>query len=143
MVSWLRLACLLSIVITGCGRSTTVTGRVTYDGKPVAKGAITFVPADGQGPTCGVTIADGRYQVQLSPGKKIVQIVETRTSDHIPSREELNRAQVKLKAGGGDDFAGTIPPNAEGNNAAIDVKPGGQTIDFSLRRPAAASAAPL
>jgi hypothetical protein len=40
----------LVLLSSGCGSSTaTVTGEVTYDGKAIGDGYITFTPADGKG----------------------------------------------------------------------------------------------
>lgn len=128
----------IAMLAAGCGDSTTVTGQVTYEGKPVQKGAISFLPADGQGPSCGGSIANGRYTAQLSPGKKIVRIVETKVTDHILTREEIEQAAAKQTQAGGrveDDEA--VPPNAEGNNTEIEINSGSQTLDFALKRPTA------
>jgi hypothetical protein len=37
------------------------------------------------------------------------------------------------------DPADIIPPDAEGNNATMELKPGAQTLDFSLHRPGKAA----
>ena len=55
------------LALTGCGgdsKMATVSGAVTLDGNPVETGAITFVPANGNAPTAGGQIKDGRYSVQ-------------------------------------------------------------------------------
>lgn len=63
----------------GCGDGKArVRGTVTFDGKPVDHGVISFDPADGQGPNTGGEIADGRFDLsglaEAVPGKKIVRI---------------------------------------------------------------------
>jgi hypothetical protein len=130
------------LAAAGCGSSTGASGSVTYDGRPVERGAITFLPADGQGPAAGGEIRDGRYRVgDLTPGAKIVQI---EAFDDIPyarsSEEAAQQAEAAMRGGGagaGAAKAAAIPPNAEGNNATIEVKPGAQTLDFHLKPPAA------
>jgi hypothetical protein len=127
----------LATVTLGCNHSTTtVTGQVTYEGRPVQKGAISFLPTDGHGPSCGGSIVNGRYTAQLLPGTKMVRIVEMKVSDHILTREEIKQASAKQKQAG-DRIEGNeaIPPNAEGNNVEIEVKSGTQTLDFALKRP--------
>lgn len=70
--------CLL-LVCAGCGGGrVAVEGSVTFDGKPVESGTISFEPADGQGATAGGPIEGGRYALSgdsaVAPGKKIVRI---------------------------------------------------------------------
>jgi hypothetical protein len=63
--------------LAGCGRSgglSEISGTVSYDGQPVKKGTITFLPADGNGPTAAAKIADGRYSAKVVAGKKLVKI---------------------------------------------------------------------
>lgn len=81
MIRDFRIAavCVLAtfLVCSGCGGGdglTAVSGAVTYDGQPVAKGAINFAPADGNGPTAAAIIADGKYSTKIMPGKKKVRI---------------------------------------------------------------------
>jgi hypothetical protein len=95
------LACLLlmlsAVVPIGCGpappRVAKVGGRVTLDGKPLAKASVTFVPMatkenQSPGPTAqGLTDADGKYQlsVDVSTPGAVVGIcriyISTRLSD--------------------------------------------------------------
>ena len=51
---------LLLPLVLGCSQDTTVSGTVTYDGKPVEDGFITFYPADQKGVNRGGEIRDGR-----------------------------------------------------------------------------------
>ncbi len=125
-------------LVTGCDQSSTISGRVTYDGQPVKKGCITFLPDGGAGPSCGAPIAEGRYQAKCQPGKMIVQIVGVKAINY--SRNSEDRARLaKEAAQRGDttgiiDRADTIPADAEGNNAKIEIKSGNQTMDFDLKR---------
>jgi hypothetical protein len=43
---------------------------------------------------------------------------------------------------GGVERADEVPANAVGNNAEVEVKPGPQTLDFHLKRPANSKAPP-
>lgn len=70
-------------VVLGCGEGRSVVkGRITFDGKAIEKGAISFEPADGQGQTSGAEIKNGNYELTgratLSPGMKIVRIRASR-----------------------------------------------------------------
>jgi hypothetical protein len=132
--------CIL-LAATGCESSTGASGTVTYDGRPVEKGTITFLPADGQGPAAGGEIRDGQYRVDdLTPGAKIVQIEAFQDIPYARSSEESARqAEEAMRRGGtgtAAEKAATIPPNAEGNNATVEVEPGKQTFDFHLKPPA-------
>lgn len=63
-------------LLAGCGGSgkSAISGLIEYDGKPLAKGLIRFVPADGVGPTAEAMIDAGRYTVEVANGKKKVSI---------------------------------------------------------------------
>ncbi len=71
-----RICVLLALVILcGCGKSyrvASVSGKVTLDGKPLAKATVTFAPMgtkenQSPGPTShGGTDSDGRYSLSLS-----------------------------------------------------------------------------
>jgi hypothetical protein len=79
-VSFRGLACgLLTIVplAVGCGDGkAVVSGKVTFNGEPIARGAITLVPTDGKGQTAGSSIESGAYLIQgVPPGEKTVQII--------------------------------------------------------------------
>lgn len=67
----------LMMCLVGCVRRdglTEIRGTVVYDGQPVQKGAIAFLPVGGSGPTAAGIIADGRYAVKVAPGPKQVRI---------------------------------------------------------------------
>lgn len=81
----LAAACLVLAMI-GCGGGASrqsIEGAVTFDGKPVRKGQIKFIPTPaGVGPTAGAVITAGRYAVSaergLMPGKYRVEITALR-----------------------------------------------------------------
>jgi hypothetical protein len=78
----MRRACLagvvLALVVSGCRsyKATTVSGRVTLDGKPLPDATVTFVPeanAPGKDPlpsSVGTTGEDGRYSLVFDDGSK-------------------------------------------------------------------------
>jgi len=130
----------LALLCSGCGQPVVVSGQVTYDGKPVEEGSINFLPEDGQGPTCGGSITDGRYEATCPvPGRKIVQIVGIKKINFAPSSEEMARAAERAAAAGDAtgivERADVVPPNAQGNNTVVELKAGRQQLDFDLRRP--------
>ena len=72
----------------GCGggpKLYPVAGEVRFQGEPVAKGSIRFIPADLQTRTDGARIEQGRYNIQLHPGRHRVEIRAIR--DHPTKRE--------------------------------------------------------
>jgi hypothetical protein len=139
-------ACLFAVLVvaTGCnGNTASVSGTVSYDGRPVDRGSIAFLPADGAGPTAGGDIVDGRYSVSnVTPGQKIVQVIGVKQVPFARSTEEMARRAAENKAKGDGsgliDPADTVPAEAEGNNARHEIKAGGQTLHIELKRPAKA-----
>jgi hypothetical protein len=63
------------VTVLGCGDDTglarryPVSGTVTYNGNPVEKGRIDFIPAQAEGRAASGQIADGRYSLTTAiPG---------------------------------------------------------------------------
>lgn len=137
---WLILVAAAAILpgLHGCGSSTTVSGGVTFDGRPITNGQITFLPEDGKGPVVGGPITEGRYRIdKVPPGRKIVQIVGVKKVNFAQSHEEM-AAAAKNAAKQGDssgiiERADIIPDDAEGNRSVVEVKSGDSTLDFSLK----------
>jgi len=69
------------IVALGCGRGDgfiTSTGRVTFDGTPVATGAVSFHPLEQGTAPQGAQIVGGRFRIRTLPGRYRVEIVAGR-----------------------------------------------------------------
>ena len=125
------LVLLLAVLATGCGsRLPSVQGTVTYQGKPVTKGNILFVP-DAGGPTAeGVIGADGRYtlttdrQPGAAPGPYKVMIISMAdTVGRLP--EERNPLpDMLLPTKYADQFKSGLTAH---------VKDGANEIDFPLK----------
>src|SRR3954452_20293684 len=91
----LALGAALVLAAAGCGsRRRVVPGTVTVDGKPVERGAIQFLPADGAGPTAGGVIENGRYHVLASPGTMKVVINATKVVGHRKLYDDLADSPV-------------------------------------------------
>jgi hypothetical protein len=62
--------------LAGCGGNglKKIHGTVTYRGKPIDKGRITFLYPDGNGPSAAIPIVHGKYELPVSLGRKLVQI---------------------------------------------------------------------
>jgi hypothetical protein len=67
----------VSLCLAGCsggGDTTSVEGKVTYNGQPVTTGLINFMPKNGGRPLGGGINADGTYSFDLPPGEYQVRI---------------------------------------------------------------------
>ncbi|HLJ92681.1 MAG TPA: hypothetical protein VKU02_05735 [Gemmataceae bacterium] len=141
-IALLLLLVLLLGLISGCGSGTaSVSGAVTYNGEPVGNGFITFLPADGKGPSAGGQIEDGRFAVDnLIPGQKVVKVEAVKKVPFARNSEDMaKRSAANRFLGDGSgliDPADVIPPNAEGNNEKVDIQPGSQIRDFHLKKAA-------
>lgn len=115
-----------SAILVGCGGKETVgvTGKVTFDGVPVEKGEVSFIPADGQGAAAGGVIENGSFAFESKPGSKRVEI---RASRALPPERQTNPDMGLM-------FEDYIPSrfNRESTLTA-EVKTGSaQTFDFNL-----------
>lgn len=134
-------AVVLGVLALGCGSDAgSVTGSVTYDGKPVENGYITFTPADGKGTMVAGPINKGRYSIENVPlGSKIVKIeASSGSGPSVQSSEDMAKLakEGKMKVGpDGIIRTETVPADAEGNNQTVEVKAGVQTLDFTLKKP--------
>ena len=82
-LGWGRLALLVvlpaSLLALGCGDGRyPVRGTVTFDGRPVADGVISFVPDNPALASDAGRIEAGRFHVYAKPGPKRVEIRASR-----------------------------------------------------------------
>ena len=74
ITSFLIVMCLV-VTTTGCGKTVkrrAIEGTVKFDGKPIDKGQIQFVPVKG-GPSAGTDIINGQYKLEGPRGPGIGQ----------------------------------------------------------------------
>jgi hypothetical protein len=114
-------------LIAGCGndQSAEVSGTVTYDGKPIEDGAITFIPDNG--PTAGGMIKDGKYTTKVVVGSSKVKISSSKV---VGSKALYGMGSPERPV-----TAEALP--AKYNSASelrYDVKTGSQTKDFDLAK---------
>jgi len=117
----------LLLLAHGCQRGlerVSIEGTVTYQGKPLADGELTFMPEAGPG--CGADIAsDGTYSVPKSYGpmpgncKVVVKKYETITTRGSDGRESTQSSQI-------------LPKNFQDNPKTITLERGKNKIDFNL-----------
>lgn len=148
-----RLAVLLAGIVacSGCGSSapktTRVSGTVQFDGKPLSKGTITFLPqASGDKerarPATGQIDSNGRYSLSTFapgdgalPGKYQVTVVSN-TSE--PTPEEIAEKGATIQS---LIPAGYNSPSTSGLTATVaDGKQ--EPIDFKLTTDGAPKEAP-
>lgn len=115
-------------LLLGCGasgpRTYPVSGTVTFEGTPIDKGSILFLPSEGPGRPEGGEIVDGRYSFEATAGKKRVQVHATRA---IPGTHNPML--------GGPDREEFLPPeyDAKSTLTAEVVADQANTIDFPLK----------
>ncbi len=70
---WLAVGCcLVAAFAGGCDSGpphADISGTITFDGKPIEKGAITFFPLDGKSQPAGSEIKDGAYKTKVGYGE--------------------------------------------------------------------------
>lgn len=126
-VAWMALCC------SGCKRGSgdapelgTVSGTVTWDGKPLANADVQFSPQTGR-PSTGTTDANGKYQLlytQDQPGAKVGKHTVRITTEKYTEKENGETVVT----------AEILPPKYHANSELVEeVKPGGNTIDFDLK----------
>lgn len=94
----------LTAVVCGCGNKTDapdrfpVTGKVTWNGKPLPEGELSFVAVKG-GSTDVATISGGNYLLETTAGAKRVEIrsfqstadpqIDPATGTSVPDRTQI------------------------------------------------------
>ena len=119
---------LLLISFSGCSDGKLVLkGKVTFDGNPVDRGSITFMPINGAGPTDGCDITKGAYSLTLVPGNYKVsitgyEVIETRI---IPKdepgagqEEEVTKQYIPAKY----NAKSTLTLDLKESNTALDYE---------------------
>jgi len=107
----------LGFALIGCGGATdnlpreAVSGKVTFEGEPIARGAIMFRTASGavQPLEAGGLIRDGKYQIPRAQGpipgsyavmitEELEQSAESKEAPGIRRRMRLSRVSAKYNA---------------------------------------------
>ena len=76
--------------VSGCGGpsppvTAPVAGTVSYDGKPIVDGSITFAAVDGSCAPNVLQIAEGRYEGRVVVGEKRIEIRAMRQAERTGS----------------------------------------------------------
>lgn len=133
------LFCCVALLFVGCTQTTSVEGTATFNGQPIASGAISFRAADGRGPSFGAEIVDGKYQVEkVTGGEKIAILSAIDESKVVKSRADAERIMSEARAAGRDpskaipDSVDMFNAEAEGNSRTVEIVDGAQTLDFEI-----------
>jgi len=110
------LSLVLLVGVIGCSKRGTVYGKVTYDGKPVTHGIITFHPEKGNG--IPVDIVDGEYKAEKVPAGPVIVTVDTTLK-----RKEWKKLKEEVDKGNSGGMPTVV---AKGKDAKVDTssKPG-------------------
>lgn len=130
---WAAMLCMCMI---GCGNDSggvSVSGKVTLDGTPLAKGVISFVPESTGSPATG-EIESGNYRIKASQGP-------TAGSYRVEIRAPRNTGQTAVKPVD-PDYAGEVivesvaPRYNRDSVLKAEVKTGADNVfDFALETP--------
>ena len=116
------LSASVTLVITSCGgtddglgRRFPVSGTVTYNGKPLEKGSISFIPDDPKGVGASGAIENGSYTMSTGgnsdgarAGKYKVTITAKEDSS-AKAKADFEKARAALPKGSGTENLGYIP----------------------------------
>jgi hypothetical protein len=105
----------------------TAEGRVTFDGKPVERGDVRFVPIDGLTPTSGGQIKDGKYTAKVPVGTMRVEI----TAPKVIGKRKL----FDTKDAAWDETTAEMIPVRynENSDLTLTVESGVNPKDFDLK----------
>ncbi len=116
------------VIMCGCRPSQDighVSGRVTWEGNPVANATVTFRPAEGRS-SYGITDDEGQYELMQPGGERGAAV-----GIHAISIETYRI--YTDESGEPREHAETIPARYNANSELThEVKPGQQTVDFAL-----------
>ncbi|MGZ0168146.1 MAG: hypothetical protein ACKVHE_01165 [Planctomycetales bacterium] len=137
-ISYIALSLCIATLV-GCGgvddapATVTVTGEVTFDGKPLPTGEIIFRPADGNGRVDAAAIKDGKYSLECTLGGRAVTITAL--------REVLGVVAQELETGEAGGEVEQYIPEAYNDRTTLtaDVtESGDNTFNFPLEGASAA-----
>ncbi len=140
------LVALVAVSLAGCGEKTgtlPISGKVTYQNKPVANARVTFHSKSGARPADGLTDSAGRFQLGTFmagdgalPGEYGVTINGSGTDVLKPPSVEINGAEAYTPPKEAD-LKSSIPakyllPEKSGLKAVVQAD-GPKTFDFDLK----------
>jgi hypothetical protein len=123
-------AIVLFLIAAGCSRGPgyeagAVSGTVTIDNQPVAKGYVTFNPVE-KGPVCGAAIAEGKYRCEQVPTGKHKAILQAEAAQPTKVYDVVNKTQREVPT------PIVLPPKYQ-SGIEMEVKPGENVQDFNVQ----------
>jgi hypothetical protein len=129
------VAALLATALPGCSQSTgTVSGRVTFQGQPVAAGSVTLIHADG--PTRSGSLHEGSYSVAKIPTGACTILVVSLPSPRLRWNPEKKERMGGDGASSRFRTATPVPSrysDPKESNIHYDVRAGRQTYNIELK----------
>jgi len=116
MLRLFRFGMFAILLLTGCGRSgperVDVTGTFSYDGKPVAEGALELIPKPGtNAPAQPITVRDGKFSAK---GEYGVLVGDYQVIFHSYKVGAVTSSEQKDESGKvADDVLPAFRPNIE------------------------------
>lgn len=127
------LAIVIALASFGCGsdkgpKKYKVTGPVSFDGQPVAKGSILFRSTGAEARGYTAEIQDGKYEIECEDGSMRVEITA--------SREVPGKTRKDENTGETVPFVEMYIPAKYNSNSTLTatVKTETQTIPFELAK---------
>lgn len=135
--SGLLFALLLVPLATGCGSGkagATVSGKVTYQGKPLSSGIVTFVPDSGPAHHTEIK-SDGSYRLANVPVGPVRIGVQTKSGQSgSPSKEPTGKEDGKMAdTRWKESLIPTHYTDPNQSQLTYTVKKGKQQFDIDLR----------
>jgi hypothetical protein len=138
---WGRRAAVLLLLLaaSGCGRTASVTGTVTFKGEPVTSGAVTFYGPGGRVDSSQID-ENGKYAVAKAPvGEVKVTVVSAapRRGGDVPKGKEVPEHPGRSKSS--PPKAGKAVPipgkykDPESSGLSYTLKAGSQVINIDLK----------
>lgn len=97
LLASLLVPLLLGHLAAGCSaKKGTVSGKVTYNGNPLTRGMVTFLPESGQGGAFSSPIKeDGTYMVSGVPaGKMKIAVVPARVQNKTAMTPQAGKSEI-------------------------------------------------
>ncbi len=120
---------LFAVLALGCGHDGpelgSVSGRFTYQGKPVANASVMFQPVDKGPPSVAATDEDGRYTLLFNNDREGAVLGEHKV--YVTLEDSYLDEQGDLI-----EIADTLPESCGDGSMKATVKSGSNEIDFDI-----------